>query len=92
MSRDWAQLHEDVVFGRSGGRIIRQPRILCWFDDKQFAGDPLPDRYTGMSNHEIYRDLDCSSCLYREYIACFRRVGDIVDEYNAACVETGSTQ
>ena len=31
-----------VVFGEAGGKIIWQPRIGCWYTDKQFAGEPLP--------------------------------------------------
>jgi hypothetical protein len=50
-----AALHRDVVFGRSGGRIIWQPRIGCWYDDKKIAGEPLPAPYEGMSIPEIHR-------------------------------------
>ena len=70
--REWAALHEDVVFGRSGGRIIWQPRILCWYTDKQFAGEPLPAPYTGLPMPEIYRRLGCSDRLYNWYNPCFR--------------------
>lgn len=73
--RDWPRLHHDVVFGRAGGRIIWQPRILCWFTDREFAGQPLPERYGGMSPYDVYRDLDCSARLY-EYNSCFRRIED----------------
>jgi hypothetical protein len=68
-----AALHRDVVFGRSGGRIIWQPRIGCWYDDKKFAGEPLPDRYAGMSIPEIYRALGCSARLY-QFNRCFKRI------------------
>ncbi len=57
MTSTLARLHEDVVFGRSGGRIIWQPRIGCWYDDKQFAGDPLPAPYTGMALPDIFRSI-----------------------------------
>ena len=40
-----ARLHHEVVFGRSGGRTIWQPRIGCWYNDKIFAGEPLPGPY-----------------------------------------------
>jgi hypothetical protein len=69
-----AQLHEDVVFGRSGGRIIWQPRIGCWYTDKLFAGEALPEPYTEMELPDIYRALGCSDRLYSYYNACFRRV------------------
>jgi hypothetical protein len=73
MERDWAGLHRQVAFGRSNGKIIWQPRIGCWYTDKQFAGEPFPAPYTGMDLWQIYRELDCSARLY-EYNACFRRI------------------
>jgi hypothetical protein len=68
-----AQLHRDVVFGKAGGRIIWQPRILCWYDDRVFSGVGLPERYEGMDQHEIHRSLGCSARLY-EFNSCFRRI------------------
>lgn len=61
---DLWDLHLDVCYGRSGGRIIWQPRILAWFTDRYFTHTPLPARYQGMSEPEIYRDLGCSNRLY----------------------------
>ena len=69
-----AQLHEDVVFGRSGGQIIWQPRIGCWYYDKQFVGEPLPPPFTGMSLPQVFRELGVSDRLYDHYNGCFRRV------------------
>jgi len=80
-TRDFPDLHRRVVFGRAGGRIIWQPRIGCWFEDKMFSGQGLPAPYTGMSFHEVYRALDCSARLY-EFNSCFRRV-----EHPAVSVE-----
>ncbi len=74
--KEWAALHEDVVFGRSGGRIIWQPRILCWYTDKQFAGEGLPAPYAGLEMPAIYRLLGCSDRLYNWYNPCFRRRED----------------
>lgn len=39
---NFAELHHQVVFGKSHGRIIWQPRIGCWLHDKLFAGEDLP--------------------------------------------------
>jgi len=74
MTTDLAKLHRDVVFGQSEGRIIWQPRIGCWYTDKRFAGEPLPEPYEGMSIPEIFRSLGCSARLYGSYNRCFRRV------------------
>jgi hypothetical protein len=68
-----AKLHSDVIFGRSEGKIIWQPRIGCWYHDKRFAGESLPEPYEGMSIPEIYRSLGCSARIY-EFNSCFRRI------------------
>jgi len=73
MRTGFPELHRQVVFGQSRGKIIWQPRIGCWYTDKKFAGEAFPAPYTGMDLYEIYRELDCSARLY-EYNACFRRI------------------
>lgn len=75
MSRNWWQLHEDVVFERANGKIVWQPRIGCWLKDKEFAGEPVPPRYEGMDLPAIFRDLDCSDRLYG-YTDCLKEVED----------------
>jgi hypothetical protein len=65
----------DVVFGRSKGLILWQPRILAWFTDRRFRNEPLPERYREMSEAEIYRDLGCSNRIY-QYNHCYRREED----------------
>lgn len=70
---DLAQLHRAVLFGQSGHKIIWQPRIGCWYSDKEFAGQPLPYPYEGMSLPELYRSLNCSARLY-EFNACFKKI------------------
>ena len=73
MTGSWAARQRAVVFGRSGGRILWQPRIGCWFDDKMFSGEGLPPPYAGLDLHGVYRALGCAARLY-EYNSCFRRV------------------
>ncbi len=68
---DLANLHKDVVFGKSDGKIIWQPRIACWYHDKIFAGEEIPAPYTGMDLFDIYRDLGCSARLYEKFNQCF---------------------
>lgn len=72
---DYYKLHLDVVNNRANGKILFQPRIACWYDDKQFAGEELPEGYKGMTLPEIYRKLECSSRIY-QYNACFVPVED----------------
>jgi hypothetical protein len=71
-SLDLWQLHEDVAFGRAGGKMIWQPRILAWFTDRRFEGRPLPAPYAGMSEVDVYRSLGCSNRLYDDYNPCFK--------------------
>lgn len=73
MTVDLATLHHQVAFGESGGKIIWQPRIGCWYTDKLFEEQALPAPYTGMGINEIYRALGCSARLY-SYNACYRRI------------------
>ncbi len=70
---DLWNLNLDVAYGRSGGKIIWQPRILAWFTDRYFTHTPLPEPYRGRSEPEIYRDLGCSNRLYF-YNDCYRQV------------------
>lgn len=72
---DLARMHLDVLRGLAGGQVIWQPRIGCWHTDKVFAGQPLPEPYTGLTLFELYRALGCSARLY-EFTDCFRRVED----------------
>jgi hypothetical protein len=70
-----ARLHLDVCFGRAGGKVIWQPRILCWWADREFLGRKRPAPYDGMTYPQMYRHLQCSNRIY-EYNACFERVED----------------
>lgn len=65
------QFNLDVLRGKAGGKIIWQPRIGCWLNDKKFAGEPLPEPYAGLTLPEIYRELGCSNRIY-EFKTCFR--------------------
>ena len=70
MAVSLAELHHQVAFGESGGKIIWQPRIQCWITDKRFAGEPLPEPYEHLTEPEIFRHLGCSSRIY-DYNRCF---------------------
>jgi hypothetical protein len=68
---NWAKLHKDVAFGKSGGQIIWQPIISCWHRDKMFAEGALPAPWTGMTVSQIHRRLGVSMRPYA-YGSCFR--------------------
>lgn len=67
---DLEQFHLDVLRDRASGRVLWQPRIGCWYHDKQFAGVPLPDEFQGLDLPGIYRRLGCSARVYA-YNRCF---------------------
>jgi uroporphyrinogen decarboxylase-like protein len=71
----FGELHRRSLFGEAGGRILWQPRIGCWYDDRMFSGVGLPEPYTGLDLYGLYRALGCSARLY-EFNACFRRAED----------------
>jgi len=68
---DLTALNLDVITGHGGGRILWQPRILAWYYDKQFAGQPLPEPYVGMTLPELYRALGVSNRIY-DFGDCYR--------------------
>ena len=70
-----ADLHRAVTRGTSGGKIIWQPRIGCWFDDRRFRNEELPQPYTGKDLPGIYRELGCSNRNYY-FSSCFVKVND----------------
>lgn len=73
MKQSLLELNRAVLKGTSGGRILFQPRILCWIADKKFLGEPLPGGLDGLTDAELYRNLGCSNRIY-EYNACFQQV------------------
>ena len=79
---DLTKLNRDVIRGKSNGRIIWQPRIICWYDDRKFRGEEFPYPYTGMNLPKIYRELGCSNRNY-SFNGCFVKVNDPrVKEYS----------
>lgn len=68
---DLYQYQLDVIHNQTNGRILWQPRIGCWYDDKMFAKEELPGRFQGASLPDIYRELGCSNRIY-EYNDCFK--------------------
>jgi hypothetical protein len=73
---DWSILNESVIKRESGGKILWQPRIGCWYDDKIFDGIPLPQGYDGLSLPDIFRKLNVSDRLYNWFNPCFVRKED----------------
>lgn len=97
MGKNFSKLHEDVCFDKAGGKVIWQPRIQCWIDDKIFA-DGIPAIYFD----ELYPVETLVECVQKILdlfaphlilgisdeisstgdIERIRLVGRMVDEYN----------
>lgn len=82
------ELNRDIINGRAGGRTIWQPRIECWFDDREYRREPLPGRYAGCSRRELYEKLGCSdrlyvfnSCFSRHYDETIKRTSERLDPF-----------
>ena len=72
-NKNFPELHRQVAFGQSNGKIIWQPRIGCWYTDKIFESTGLPEPYTGMDIFEVYYALGVSARLY-QFNSCFKRI------------------
>ena len=72
---DFQPLIRDVIKGTSNGKIVWQPRIGCWYDDRMFQNGTLPEPYAGLSLPEIYQKLGCSARTY-DYYGCYKRIDD----------------
>ena len=72
-ARDWPAFERRVIRQQAQGRVLWQPRILAWRDDKRYFGEPLPEPYEHLSPPDMFRYLDCSARLY-EFNDCFRCV------------------
>jgi len=72
MENFW-KLQEEMLDGTAGGKIIWQPRIEAWYDDRIFRDGMLLGKYKGMGLPEFYRDLQVSYRVY-QYTNCFRMI------------------
>ena len=35
-------LNRAIIRGEAGRKVLWQPRIICWYDDRKFNNTPLP--------------------------------------------------
>lgn len=63
------KLHQAVLRRGANGKTIWQPRIECWYTDREYRKEPLPGRFEGASILELYNRLGVSKRLY-EFNAC----------------------
>ncbi|MFA7123021.1 MAG: uroporphyrinogen decarboxylase family protein [Candidatus Delongbacteria bacterium] len=73
MRENLLELNRKVIKGASDGKIIWQPRIGAYFDDREFRGEPYDEPYAGLDRPDVYRKIGCSDRLYY-FNACVRAV------------------
>ena len=73
--RNHIDLNRAIIRGEANGKVLWQPRICCWYDDRQFSKIPLPAPYTGMNLRELYEALGCSNRIY-DYNCAVRVIED----------------
>ena len=84
--RDFLSLNRAIIRGEAGKKVLFQPRIDCWYDDRIFRDGTLQGEYAGLSRHDLYCTLDVSPRVY-EYNGCveayykepFRQWSEAVD-------------
>jgi len=64
MTKNLQSLNREIINRSAKGKTIWQPRICCWFDDRVFRGEELPDKYKGCDHKGIYEKIGCSDRLY----------------------------
>lgn len=68
-------LNRAIIRKEAGKKVLWQPRIICWYDDRRFKNIPLPAPYTGMNIRELYEALGCSNRIY-EYNSAVKIIED----------------
>ena len=66
-------LHHQI--SKAQGKTIWQPRIICWYEDREYTNQPLPPGYTGLDRKGLYEKLGVSDRLY-QFNACFKAAYD----------------
>ena len=63
-------LNRDIIQKKAGKKVLFQPRINAWLDDKAFSGIELPGKYAGCDRQGLYEKLGCSDRLYNYFNFC----------------------
>ena len=76
------QLNRDIIHGKANGRVLWQPRILCWYEDRMYSKVGLPAPYTGMNPKELYLALGCSNRIYDYNAAIYKEEDETVKRHS----------
>ena len=74
--RDFTSLNRDIIQGKAGKKVIFQPRIDCWYDDRIFRNGTLEGPYAGLDRHDLYCTLEVSPRVY-EFNGCVERYDQV---------------
>ncbi|MGN1098704.1 MAG: uroporphyrinogen decarboxylase family protein [Christensenellales bacterium] len=86
---NFEKLNLDIFEGKAGKKVLFQPRINCWYDDKVFLGQDLPGELKGCSAVEMYKKLNVSNRIY-DYYGCFEKQHD--KNVKFTCKELGKRE
>ena len=70
--RDFTTLNREIIQGKAGKKVLFQPRIDCWYDDRIFRDGTLEGPYAGLNRHDLYCELEVSPRVY-EFNGCVER-------------------
>ncbi len=85
------RLNMDIIKRRSNGKVLWQPRISCWYLDKQFCKSELPGRYKGADLIGLYERLGCSDRLYDYFNPCIETHIDESVSFEIVPITDGAT-
>ncbi len=66
-------LNRDIIKRQSNGKVLWQPRINAWLDDRIFSGIDLPGKYAGCDRQSLYEKLECSDRMYNYFNLCLEQ-------------------
>lgn len=72
---EFLKLHRAVLRREANGKTIWQPRIECWYADREYRKEELPGEFKGCSVLELFNQLKVSKRLY-EFNECIEQVYD----------------
>lgn len=67
------EFNRKVINRNANGKILWQPRIAAYFDDRDFNKIPYDEPYSKFNRYDVYRAIGCSDRSY-QFNACMKPV------------------
>ncbi len=88
---DLRKLNQDIIKRRANGKVLWQPRIGCWYDDRVYRKEPLPGKYAGCDHNQLYEKLRVSDRLY-QFNECVQYTQDDSIKYSSRKLNDRDTE